>query len=106
MLCASPKYSIAFGTSGLAVATKVTPFPDTPAPVAVSVYSPAPVDSVQLPTVATPDAFVVCVAPVKVPGPPGIAKVTDTPETGLPLASFTITLGGGATALLTVACGV
>jgi hypothetical protein len=63
------------------VALKVT-LP-TPA-VAVSVFAPAVVPSFQEPTVATPLAFVVAPVPVAEPPPEATAKVTATPETGLP----------------------
>ena len=56
---------------------------------------------VQLPTVATPSAFVTCVAPVTEP-PPTVEKVTVTPLIGLPPASVNLTDGAGDTVLLTV----
>ena len=64
-----------------------------------------------VPDVATPDAFVVAVSPpaAKVPlAPlPGVVNVTVTPLTGLPPASFTITASGAANALLIgTICGV
>src|SRR4051812_394836 len=91
------------GASAAAVAVKVTPLPDTPVAVAVRVYCPEVFGSVQPPTVAIPDAFVVAVAPVRLPAPLGMANVTGTPETGLPLASLTTTAGRVPTAVLTVA---
>ena len=69
-----------------------------PVIVAVSVFAPAVVPSVQLPTVAIPDAFVVATAPVSSPPPDATANVTDTPSTGLSFASRTSTLGAVATA--------
>src|SRR3989441_10960535 len=54
--------------------------------------------SVQLPTVATPLAFVVWLPPVIVPFPGATANVTATPATGFPFASFTSTDGGELTA--------
>jgi len=85
------------------VAVNVTGLPLIPAPaaVAVRVFGPAVVDSVQLSTVAIPPASVLWVAPVTPPFPGATANVTATPATGLPLASRTITDGGEATALPT-----
>src|SRR3989442_10090366 len=75
-------------------------FPVLPLPAAVagSVFVPAVGARVQLPTVAVPSAPVVWFGPVTLP-PVDAAKVTATPETGLPPASFTITTGGGVTAV-------
>ncbi len=81
------------------VAVKVTGDPLRPARVAVSVLAPAVVPSLQLPTVAIPEALVVALAPVTEPPPEATAKVTTTPETGLPPASMTLTLGSTATVL-------
>src|ERR1051326_8680679 len=67
--------------------------PDASLAVAVSVLPPAP--SVQPPIVATPDAFVTCVAPVTLPAPAVIANVTVTPARGLPSSSVTSTDGAG-----------
>src|SRR5207248_2276066 len=67
--------------------------------VAVNVFEPAVVLSVQLPTVATPLALVVWLPPVIVPFPGGTANVTPTPATGFPFASFTTTDGGVPTAV-------
>src|SRR5437867_2865971 len=82
-------------------AVKVTGLPVIPDPaaVAVSVFVPNVVLSVQLPTVAIPLPFVVWVPPVTLPLPGAGANVTVTPCTGLPLPSCTITDGGEATAL-------
>src|SRR5262249_19412218 len=56
-------------------AVTVTGLPwNVPVAVAVSVFPPAA--RTQLPTLAIPAAFVVCVAPVRVPAPPVIANVT------------------------------
>src|SRR5574341_323176 len=74
-----------------------------PLAVAVSVFVPATVPSVQLPTVAIPAASVVCVAPVTLPPPEAAANVTDTPATGLLYWSWTRTAGATVTALPTVA---
>src|SRR5207245_261773 len=57
----------------------------------------------QLPTVATPLALVVWLAPVIVPFPGATANVTATCATGFPFASFTITDGGVLTAAPAVA---
>ena len=80
------------------VAVKVTGEPDSPLPVAVRVFVPAVVPSVQLPTVAIPLLLVVAVKPVAEPPPDATAKVMVMPLTGLLLASFTITPGDVATA--------
>ena len=84
------------------VAVKVTE-PPTPAAVAVSVLAPAAGPRVQRPMVATPEASVVGVVPVTEPPPEATAKVTMTPETGLPPASVTLTDGAVATAAPAVA---
>src|ERR1019366_7827178 len=80
------------------VAVNVTGDPVSPVDVAVIVFVPAVVPSVQLPTVAIPLVFVVCVPLVMLPPPEATTKVTLTPLTALPFASFTITLGSVATA--------
>src|SRR5205807_2399896 len=59
--------------------------------------------SVQLPTVAMPLPFVVCVPPVTLPLPAAGVNVTATRPTGFPFASFTITDGGDVTAVPAVA---
>ena len=74
-----------------------------PLQVAVSVLAPAVVPSVQLPTVAMPEALVVAEAPVTEPPPAVAAKVTVTPGQTLLRESLTITLGAVATAVPTVA---
>src|SRR5438445_8160747 len=78
------------------VAVNVTGLPLIPDPVAVavSVFVPAAGASVQLPTVAIPSRPVVGFEPVTLPPLDG-AKVTATPEPGLPLASRTITDADG-----------
>src|SRR5206468_11045243 len=93
------------GASGAAVAVKLT-LPARPAAVAFSVYCPDVFGSVQLPSVAIPDRFVVAVAPVRLLPTVAIANVTATPETGLPLAAFTTAAGRVPTAVLTVAWSV
>src|SRR5207302_10691312 len=70
-------------------------FPDE----AVSVFCPTVGLSVQLPTVATPLAFVVWLPPVIVPSPGATPNVTATPATWSPCASFTSTDGGELTAV-------
>ncbi len=81
------------------VALKVTGLPLKPVEVAVSVFGPAVALRVQLPTVATPLALVIWLPPVTVPLPTAGENVTDTPATGFPFASFTITDGGELTAV-------
>src|SRR6266699_3284544 len=81
------------------VAVKVTGLPDKVPELAVNVFEPAVALSVQLPTVATPLALVVWLAPVIVPFPGATANVTATCATGFPFASFTITDGGVLTAV-------
>src|SRR5205823_13799840 len=93
----------ALGAPAVPVAVNVIGLPFTPGAVAVSVSWPATVPSVQLPTAAMPLALVVWLAPVMLPLPAPTANVTDTLGTEFPSTSFTITAGGGATALLTVA---
>src|SRR5882762_8678179 len=87
------------------VAVNVTGLPLMPLPaaVAVRVFGPAVVASVQLPTVAMPLASVVGLAAVRSPLPGATANVTATPATGFPLASRTITDGGEPTAVPAVA---
>ena len=59
----------------------------------MSVLGPAVVPSLQLPTVAIPDAFVVVEPPVMLPPPVPTANVTATPAIGLSPASVTFTDG-------------
>ena len=79
----------------LAVTVNVTDV--RPGVEAVSVFVPGEAPSIQLPTVAMPDVFVVCVAPVIVPPPDATAKVTLAPETGAPELDVTFTLGSADT---------
>src|SRR5713101_6869724 len=89
------------------VAVKDTGLPVRASAVAVNVFDPAVVPSVQDVTAAMPPTLVVTgVVGVTVPPPTVTAKVTATPATGLPLASFTITEGAIATAVPTVAVWV
>jgi len=81
------------------VAVKVTGLPDKVPELAVNVFEPAVALRVQLPTVATPLPLVVWLPPVTVPLPAAGVKVTATPVTGFPFASFTITDGGELTAV-------
>ncbi len=82
------------------VAVNVTGLPVKPEAVAVSVLVPAVGLRVQEVAAAIPSVPVVTgVVGVTVPLPAAAAKVTATPETGLPPASFTITAGGGVTAV-------
>ena len=69
--------------------------------VALRVLVPAAVPSVQLPTMAMPEASLVALAPVTEPPPNCTAKVTGTPATGLSLSSTTSTLGGMVTGVPT-----
>jgi hypothetical protein len=85
------------------VAVNVTGLPESEPEVAVNVFAPAVALSVQLPTVATPLALVVWLAPVIVPFPGATANVTATCATGFPFASLTITEGGVLTAVPAVA---
>src|SRR5438309_188823 len=89
--------------SATPVAWKVTGLPVRPADVAVSVFAPAVVPSVQLPTAAMPLAFELAFAPVTAPPPDAGAKVTEIPATGLPYWSAIRTAGAPETALPTVA---
>src|SRR5437763_1207970 len=102
--CPSPAWTaICVAAPAVALARNVTGLPCSVPDVAVSVFGPAVVPRVQLVTAATPLALVVWAAPVMpLPPVPG-AKVTATPATGLPKASRTITAGGTATAVPTVA---
>jgi hypothetical protein len=85
----------------------------SPVAAAVTVYGPPAVAFAVNGADATPEAFVatvmVAVLLLNLPEAPdpGAVNVTFTPETGLLLASFTVTARGLAKALLTVAdCGV
>ena len=93
---------IGVGTA-VPVAVNVTGEPVSPVLVAVIVFEPTDAPSVQEPTVAIPEPFVVAERLVPEPPPVATAKVTLTPETGLSLMSLTITLGFMATDVLTVA---
>ena len=64
---------------------------------AESVFAPEPEPSVQLPTVAMPDASVVALPPATVPPPLVTVNVTGAPADGLPLASLTRTDGSSVT---------
>ena len=88
--------------AGVPVAEKVTGLPVSPLDVAVRVFTPAVLPSVQLPTVATPLTLVVDEVPVALPPPNATAKVTATPLTALPLWSVTRTEGAVAIAAPTV----
>ena len=83
---------------------KLTGEPVNPVAVAVSVFAPAVVLSVQAGLVATPALSVVTVVPeASEPEPVPVANVTDTPLTALPCASVTFTDGAVVTAVPTVA---
>src|SRR2546422_230171 len=82
------------------VAVNVTGLPASPVAVAVAVFCPAVALKVHDVAAAIPSTPVATgVVGVTVPLPGLAAKVTATPETGLPLASRTITEGGGLTAV-------
>jgi hypothetical protein len=66
---------------------------------AISVFDPATVPSVQLPTVATPSAPVVTLPPVNTPPPDVTANVTFAPSTAIPELDVTFTLGRVTTAI-------
>jgi len=86
------------------VALKVTGLPVSPAAVAVTVFAPATVPSVQLVSVAMPLAFVTTVVGGAMIPPPAVtANVTLTPDTGTAPALVTNTLGGAATPVPAVA---
>src|SRR5713101_2698180 len=92
---AAPTVPVAVNTTGLPISASA---------VAVKVFAPAVVPRVQEVAAAIPLAFVsTAVVGLTVPPPVATAKVTATPATGLPLASFTITAGGMSTAVPTVA---
>src|SRR5207253_9982444 len=81
-------------------AVNATGLPASPVAVAVAVFCPAV--ALTLPLLAAPPLLAPVatgVVGVTVPLPGLAAKVTATPETGLPLASRTITDGGGVTAV-------
>jgi len=78
-------------TLELAPATNVTD--GRPVTVADNEFTPGEMPRVQLPTVATPAAFVAVVAPVTDPPPDTTENVTDTSDLVLPLASLTTTDG-------------
>src|SRR5256884_2635781 len=89
---------------GAPVAVNVTGLPVRPVAVAVREFAPAAVPSVQEVSAATPLAFVrIGVAGLTLPLPAAGANVTETPATGLLNWSRTITAGGVATAVPTVA---
>jgi hypothetical protein len=94
---------LALGASAVPVARNRTGLPLRPVDVASNVSGPATVPRIQLPTTAIPLALVVWLAPVTLPLCADEAKVTATPATGFPFASFTITDGAGLTAVFTVA---
>jgi hypothetical protein len=86
------------------VAVKLTGEPVNPVAVAVRVFAPAVVLSVQAGLVAMPALSVVtALDETNEPEPVPATKVTDTPFTALPCASVTFTDGAVATAVPTVA---
>src|SRR5207249_7006576 len=89
-----------FAAPAVPVAVNVTGLPARPEAVAVSVFVPAVELKVHEVAAAIPSVPVVTgVVGVTVPLPGATANVTATPDTGLPLASFTITEGGGVIAV-------
>src|SRR3989441_2794827 len=80
-------------------AVNFTGLPVSPLAAAVSVFVPAVVLRVQLPTVAMPLAFVVWVPPVTLPLPVAGAEGTRTPATRFPLPLCTVTARGEPTPL-------
>src|SRR5438132_1371577 len=84
------------------VALKVIGLPPRLPEVAVTVLAPAVVPSFQLPRAAARRAVVVGERPVPEPPPEATAKVTETPETGLPKLSVTFADGAVATFVFTV----
>ena len=102
--CPSPALAaICVAAPTVPVAVNVTGDPVSDPLVAVMVLDPTVVPRVQLPTVAMPLEFVAVDNPVAKPPPVATANVTDTPETGLPFASFIMTLGAVAALVPTVA---
>jgi hypothetical protein len=89
---------VGFDDASVASAVKVTEV--RPALDAVRVFVPTLGPRIQLPTVAIPFVPVVAVAAVTLPPPVATAKVTLAPLTGLLFASFRMTLGAVATAVL------
>jgi hypothetical protein len=88
---------------GVPVTVKVTGLPESVPEVAVSVFVPTAVPSVHAVTAAIPSTPVgTAVVGLTLPPPAVTAKVTATPDTGFPLASFTTTDGAGLAALPTV----
>src|SRR5687768_15551831 len=93
-------------TVPVAVKTTGSPARASAPTVASSVLAPAVVPSVHDVSAAMPALFVVTVPPLAgevLPPPAVTVKVTTTPETGLPLASRTITDGGVGTTVPAVA---
>src|SRR5439155_529610 len=100
--------AIAVAVAAAPEAVKVTGLPVRPDAVAVTelLFVPAAGPSVQLPSVAMPEASVLTTAGLAgtvAPPPPLTAEVTPTPDTGFPPASVTRTDGGAPTAVPAVA---
>ena len=86
-----PAYTV---TSRPAVAVKVSGLPATPLATAVAVMVLAPAaPRVQLVGLAVPSEAVAWAPPATEPPPVAAAKVTPAPDTPLPAASVTFTLG-------------
>lgn len=84
-------------TRNVPVAENVTGDPESPLDVAVRLLLPPDEPSVQEPTEATPEPFVVADSPDADPPPVTTANVTDTPLTGFPPESLITTAGALAT---------
>jgi hypothetical protein len=89
MRAAGPTVAVALNVAGLPVA---------PVALTAIVFTPRAVPRVQLPTVAMPVLFVVCVGPVIAPPPLVTLNVTLTPATPAPEASLNLTDGATLTA--------
>src|SRR5690242_11054600 len=103
--CPLPAFNaICVAGPAAAWAVNVTGLPERPEEVAVTVFAPAVVPSVHDVSAATPLAFVrTGVVGLTLPPPAAGANVTATPATGLLNWSRTITAGGVATGVPTVA---
>ena len=96
--------AICVAAPAVPMAPNVTGLPVRPAEVAVREFGPAVVPSVHEVSAAKPLAFVrIGVVGLTLPLPAAGVNVTDTPATGLLNWSRTITAGGVATAVPTVA---
>src|SRR5437764_145766 len=100
-------FAIVAAGPAVPAAVKVTELPARPLAVTVSVFCPAVALSVHDVSAAIPSVPVLTgVVGVTVPLPSAGVNVTATPVTGFPFASFTITDGGGLTAVPAGAVGL